>query len=59
METRAGLSAVNGRDHTSGEATKMLDEISKRAVKVASVSDLVELLEKEPSPKVAEGAVSA
>ena len=59
VETGAGLSAVNGRDYTGGEATRMLDEISKRAVKVASVSELVELLEKEPSPNVTGGAAGA
>ena len=59
VETRAGLSAVNGRDYTGGEATRMLDEISKRAVKATSIDELVELLEKEPSLEIARGVASA
>jgi len=45
VETKAGLSATNDRDYTGGEATRLLNDISKRAVKVASVSELLKLLE--------------
>jgi len=49
VETKAGLSAVNDRDYTGGEATRLLNGISKRAVKVASVSELLKLLEEANS----------
>ena len=51
VETRAGLSAVNDRDYTGGEATRLLNEIFKKAIKAASVDELIELLEEEASPK--------
>jgi iron complex transport system ATP-binding protein len=47
VETKAGLSAIKQRDYTGGEATKLLNNISKRAVKVASVDGLLKLLEEE------------
>jgi iron complex transport system ATP-binding protein len=58
VETRAGLSTLGDRDYTDGEATRMLNDISKRAIKATSVSGLIKLLEedgKDSSSKAREG----
>jgi iron complex transport system ATP-binding protein len=55
VETRAGLSAVSNRDYTGGEATRLLNDIYKRAVKAASIGELMKLLEGETGPRAQEG----
>ncbi|MHC1636894.1 MAG: ATP-binding cassette domain-containing protein [Candidatus Nezhaarchaeales archaeon] len=47
IETRMGLAKTNNRDYTGGEASKELERITKRAVKVSSIDNLLELLHKE------------
>ena len=47
VETGSGLSTLGNRDYTGGKATEMLNNISKRAVKASSISDLIKLLIEE------------
>ncbi|MEM4576002.1 MAG: ABC transporter ATP-binding protein [Candidatus Nezhaarchaeales archaeon] len=46
IESREGVSGVNDRDYTGGEATKILSQIAQKAVKVSSIIDLLNFLEK-------------
>lgn len=47
IEQGEGLSRINDRDYTGGEATKVLSRIAQKAVKVSSISELLNLLKDE------------